>query len=454
MFKISVLFSDDENISALYRKIQLGKYELPRWLSEGSIRLLDSMLQTDPKRRITVDQLMTHPWLVDGFDRPVKWQSKYHVSELDSDVVNEIAAYKVTSPAKVAEHLKQWDYSSSLVVTYFLLLSWKHRGLQLGLTPVRHSPQLGRRRHETPKRNLLQEINGGQNGDGGSNSLGNSPRGLHNSLEGGLEDIELLTICSPQTQQQQAAGSGNAQRDGFDRAKNRASERYPIPNKKRIPEQSQQQEKEDKENSAPPARARTHHGKAASSAGAANSPLSPSRSMDSGLNDKLTPKKHKSAALRDDWIFATPDRPISSGGGSGAKSNRKVFGSIERGLDKMKNMLTPRKHRHSSSDGPSLVTGKALCNVSTTSHHNPDTVLNDLAKALVAKGIPCQQKGYILRGKIKDASGFAKLSFELEVCRIPNLNVVGIRRKRLKGDAWCYKKVCEEVLRLAAVSKA
>ena len=414
------------------------------------------MLQTDPKRRITVDQLMTHPWLMDGFDRPVKWQSKYHVSELDDDVVNEIASYKVTTPAKIAEHLRQWDYSSNLVVTYFLLLSRKHRGLQLGLTPVRHSPQLGRRRHETPKRNLLHEINI-QNGDaassGGGNSIGNSPRGLHNSLEGGLEDIELLAIGSPQ---QQSAASGNTQKDGFDRAKNRASERYPIPNKKRIDASQQQHhhQAEDKENSAPPAR-KNHHGKA--TAGAANSPLSPSRSMDSGLNEKLTPKKNnKSSALRDDWVFATPDRPISSaaGGGSGAKSNRKVFGSIERGLDKMKNMLTPRKHRLSSSDGPSVVTGKALCNVSTTSHHNPDTVLSDLTKALVAKGIPCQQKGYILRGKIKDASGFAKLSFELEVCRIPNLNVVGIRRKRLKGDAWCYKKVCEEVLRLAAVSKA
>ena len=76
--------------------------------------------------------------------------------------------------------------------------------------------------------------------------------------------------------------------------------------------------------------------------------------------------------------------------------------------------------------------------------------MNELARALVSKGIPCQQKGYILRGKIRDSSGFAKLSFELEVCRIPNLNVVGIRRKRLKGDAWCYKRVCEEVLRLAA----
>merc|ERR1712130_1006263 len=68
------------------------------------------------------------------------------------------------------------------------------------------------------------------------------------------------------------------------------------------------------------------------------------------------------------------------------------------------------------------------------------------------ENISCQQKGYILRGKISDPSGLAKLSFELEVVRIPNLNVVGIRRKRLKGDAWCYKRVCEEVLRMTAVS--
>ena len=48
-----------------------------------------------------------------------------------------------------------------------------------------------------------------------------------------------------------------------------------------------------------------------------------------------------------------------------------------------------------------------------------------------------------------DASGGSRLSFELEVCRVARLNLIGIRRKRLKGDAWKYKKVCEEVLRLA-----
>lgn len=31
-----------------------------------------------------------------------------------------------------------------------------------------------------------------------------------------------------------------------------------------------------------------------------------------------------------------------------------------------------------------------------------------------------------------------------------NYHIVGIRRKRLKGDSWFYKKVCEEVLTLTA----
>lgn len=47
-------------------------------------------------------------------------------------------------------------------------------------------------------------------------------------------------------------------------------------------------------------------------------------------------------------------------------------------------------------------------------------------------------------------------SFELEVCYLPSLGLgpeiggLGVRRKRLKGDAWAYKKVCEQVLALTA----
>ena len=68
---------DDENISNLYRKIQAGVYEKPSWLSSGSLQLLHAMLQTDPKRRITVQELLTHPWLLEGYEKPVRWQSRY-----------------------------------------------------------------------------------------------------------------------------------------------------------------------------------------------------------------------------------------------------------------------------------------------------------------------------------------------------------------------------------------
>ena len=82
--------------------------------------------------------------------------------------------------------------------------------------------------------------------------------------------------------------------------------------------------------------------------------------------------------------------------------------------------------------GPAVVTGKALCNVSTTSQQNPDAVLNELTRALVAKGIPCQQKGYILRGKIKDASGFAKLSLCVRQ-RFGNSDIFTLEKGRKKS---------------------
>jgi hypothetical protein len=59
------------------------------------------MLQVDPKRRITVTGLLSHPWLMDGYDSPVKWQSKYHTADLDPTVIEAMAAYKLLPPAQV-----------------------------------------------------------------------------------------------------------------------------------------------------------------------------------------------------------------------------------------------------------------------------------------------------------------------------------------------------------------
>jgi len=463
---------DDENISSLYKKIQAGIYEKPHWLSGGSLSLLDAMLQTDPKKRITVKELLNHPWMLEGYDKPVRWQSRYRTAVLDEDIVGEMSAYFGVSRQNQAEKLLKWDYDQMTCI-YFLLLSRKQSGKSFKLVTQEPPqalrcgglPDLVPGNVSTPKRNILGELSAAPHSSHGS-GLANSPRSLHTSLEGGLDNLALLNMGTPPGAKQETAVSrlevpnpAVGQGQPFERTgnKNRASERYHIPNKSKVRESEGAKEGkvEDKENMfvTPVATPRRSNKKLATTTQGQclNSPnvLSPSKSMDTGMNELEKTPGSKTPGKSQEY-FATPSSRLGQNSTTPNKSGgKKVFGSFERGLDKVKNMLTPRK-RINSSDGPATVSGKGLCNVSTTSHHNPDAVLNELTRALVYKGIPCQQKGYILRGKVTDPSGLAKLSFELEVCRIPNLNVVGIRRKRLKGDAWCYKKVCEEVLRMTA----
>ena len=189
---------DDENISSLYRKIQSGIYEKPTWLSLGSLELINQMLQVDAKKRITIKQLLTHPWLMEGYERPVKWQSKFHGNDLDAPIIEEMAGYKMTTPNALSSKLKQWDYDY-LTSTYLLLFDKKQKGQSVRLTPGTSSPMLSldllnKEVLTTPKRNLLKEIDSSNTSPLKSNSLADSPRGLHNSLEGGLDDSELLKM--------------------------------------------------------------------------------------------------------------------------------------------------------------------------------------------------------------------------------------------------------------------
>lgn len=67
---------DDDNVMALYKKIMRGKCEVPKWLSPSSILLLQQMLQVDPKKQISVKNLLSHSRILQDYNCPVKWESK------------------------------------------------------------------------------------------------------------------------------------------------------------------------------------------------------------------------------------------------------------------------------------------------------------------------------------------------------------------------------------------
>ena len=105
-------------------------------------------------------------------------------------------------------------------------------------------------------------------------------------------------------------------------------------------------------------------------------PICPTELLTAGMNELEKTPGSKTPGKNQDY-FATPSSRLGQNSTTPNKSGgKKVFGrlaivsfricflklqfsSFERGLDKVKNMLTPRK-RINSSDGPSTVSGKSF----------------------------------------------------------------------------------------------
>ena len=59
---VGALPFDDQELHKLYEQIKLGKFYIPSTLSLEAIDLLKRILQVDPKKRITIQELKEHKW--------------------------------------------------------------------------------------------------------------------------------------------------------------------------------------------------------------------------------------------------------------------------------------------------------------------------------------------------------------------------------------------------------
>lgn len=83
----------------------------------------------------------------------------------------------------------------------------------------------------------------------------------------------------------------------------------------------------------------------------------------------------------------------------------------------------------------------SIMNITLTRFKDPDLCLNHFQKELEKKGFQCKRKDFSL--KCYNQS----IRLTLEVC-VYN-NQCAIQRKRIHGDAWQYKLICEEILRIS-----
>ncbi|OLN96002.1 Protein kinase kin1 [Colletotrichum chlorophyti] len=99
---------DDQSMPALHAKIKKGLVDYPSWLSGECKHLLSRMLVTDPKQRATMQEVMTHPWMVKGYsgapDNYLPAREPLSLP-LDSDVINAMTGFNFGSPDAIKAQL-------------------------------------------------------------------------------------------------------------------------------------------------------------------------------------------------------------------------------------------------------------------------------------------------------------------------------------------------------------
>lgn len=135
---------EDEPTYLLYDKIKVGEFEIPKWLSEGSIDMLTNLLTVDPELRITTEDLLNHSWLSEGYGSAINFKSPLSKNKLDPRIVEELSDY-YSSPSddSMSKLVNEFEYDS-LTAHYFLLYKLRQKTPRPKVTfktPVRVKPQ-------------------------------------------------------------------------------------------------------------------------------------------------------------------------------------------------------------------------------------------------------------------------------------------------------------------------
>jgi serine/threonine protein kinase len=107
---------DDPNIQTLLGKVRLGKFDMPEYLEPLAKDLIWRMLVVDPERRLTMREIMRHPWFTDNGAQtsrnPVETnleklaEEQLDIESLDMDILNNLKTlWPEYSQADIVEQL-------------------------------------------------------------------------------------------------------------------------------------------------------------------------------------------------------------------------------------------------------------------------------------------------------------------------------------------------------------
>ncbi|KAL5006823.1 hypothetical protein ScPMuIL_015629 [Solemya velum] len=134
---VGALPFDDDNLRQLLEKVKKGVFHIPHFVPPDCQNLLRGMIEVDPERRLTLEEIHRHPWVIAGLKQDpelelpvlqmVQTSVLPSVEDLDPDVLSTMSSLQCFKDKdKLIQELLSSKHNTEKVV-YFLLLDRKLR---------------------------------------------------------------------------------------------------------------------------------------------------------------------------------------------------------------------------------------------------------------------------------------------------------------------------------------
>ncbi|KAK9397472.1 serine/threonine-protein kinase BRSK1 [Crotalus adamanteus] len=133
---VGALPFDDDNLRQLLEKVKRGIFHMPHFIPPDCQNLLRGMIEVEPEKRLSLEQIQKHPWFLGGKNEPepeqpiprkVAIQRIQSVSELDPDVLDSMHSLGCFRDKNKLKQELQNEGENQEKMIYYLLLDRKER---------------------------------------------------------------------------------------------------------------------------------------------------------------------------------------------------------------------------------------------------------------------------------------------------------------------------------------